>query len=237
MIAEIAPTGLRAGHEESGGFMERITLDAKPRTVIGKKVRFMRRTGVIPVNVFGHNVESQALEIAAPALERALARAGKNALITLNIVGTADSHPVLIRNYQRKPSTSALLHVDLYQVSMTEKLRTAVPLQVVGIAPGISFGGVLLKNIEHLEIECLPSDLVSAIEVDISSLAEIGQSIQVSDLKVPNGITILTHRETVIVKIMAPEKEEEVAAPEAAPAAEAAAPAEGGAPAAEKSAA
>lgn len=205
--------------------MDRITLDATPRAVVGKKVRFMRRKGIIPVNVFGHNVESKALEIQATALERALARAGKNALITLQVAGTTDSHPVLIRDYQRKPSTSELLHVDFYQVSMTEKLHTAVPLLIVGSAPGVSLGGVLLKNIDSLEIECLPSDLVPAIEVDISNLAEIGQSIQVSDLKAPNGITVLSHPDTVIVKIMAPEKEEveeEVAPAEAAPTEEAA---------------
>jgi len=200
--------------------MDRITLDAKPRAVVGKKVRFLRRNGVIPVNVFGHNVASQALEIERVALERALARAGTNALLTLSIAGTADTKPVLIRGYQRKPSTGALLHVDLYQVSMTEKLRTEVPLVLVGSAPGLTLGGVLLKNLDAVDIECLPGDLVSAIEVDISGLTEIGQAISVGDLKLGAAITVLNPRETVVVKIMAMEKEEVVEA-EAAPVAEA----------------
>jgi large subunit ribosomal protein L25 len=208
--------------------MNRITLDAKERTVVGKKVRFMRRTGVIPVNVFGHNVSSLALEIEEAALERALARAGTNALLNLSIVGGGEPHPVLIRSYQRRAVTGKLLHVDLYQVSMTEKLRTHVPVVVVGIAPGVALGGVLLKNVDALDIECLPADLVSSIEVDVSELAEVNQSILVGTLKVPQGITVLTNPETLVVKIMAPEKEEEVAATpaataEAAPAAEAAA--------------
>jgi large subunit ribosomal protein L25 len=201
--------------------METITLDAKPRTVMGKKVRFLRRNGVIPVNVFGHNITSEALEIEQAPLERALARAGTNALLTLNIAGKDEARPVLIRNYQRKPSTGALLHVDLYQVSMTETLRTEVPLVLVGSAPGVTLGGVLLKNLDALEIECLPGDLVSGVEVDISGLAEIGQAIEVGDLKLGAAITVLNPRDTVIVKIMAPEEEEEVEEAEAVPAAEA----------------
>lgn len=207
--------------------MDRITLDAKPRTVLGKKVRFMRRNGVIPVNVFGHNVSSLALEIEESALERALARAGTNALLTLAVAGNSDSKPVLIRSYQRRATTGKLLHVDLYQVSMMEKLHTHVPVVLVGTAPGVALGGVLLKNVDTLDIECLPGDLVSFVEVDISGMTDINQAILVSDLKVNKAITVLTNPETLVVKIMAPEKEEEVeveaeAAAEAEPTAEAA---------------
>jgi len=215
--------------------MHRMTLDAKPRTLLGKKVRHMRRTGIIPVNVFGHNVSSLALEVEESALERALARAGTNALITLAVAGAADTRPVLIRGYQRRPTTGKLLHVDLYQVSMTEKIHTQVPLVLVGTAAGVSLGGVLFKNLERVDIECLPSDLVSAIEVDISGLAEINQAILVRDLKVGTTISVLTNPETLVVKIMAPAKEEEEAAPAeaAVPTAEAA-PVEGEAAPAEK---
>jgi large subunit ribosomal protein L25 len=194
---------------------------------VGKKVRFMRRTGVIPVNVFGHNVSSLALEIEEAALERALARAGTNALLNLSVADGSDTRPVLIRGYQRRAVTGKLLHVDLYQVSMTEKLRTHVPVVVVGVAPAVALGGVLLKNVDTLDIECLPSDLVSSIEVDISVLTEVNQSILVGTLKVPQGITVLTNPETLVVKVMSPEKEEEVATTEeAAPAVEAEATAE-----------
>jgi large subunit ribosomal protein L25 len=195
--------------------MDRITLDANQRTVLGKKVRFMRRNGIIPINVFGHNVASAALESNEAALERALARAGTNALLTLQVAGSDEGRPVLIRGYQRRATTGKLLHVDLYQVSMTEKIRTEVPLVLVGAAPGLSMGGLLFKNLDAVEIECLPGDLVSAIEVDISGLAEINQAILASDLKVAATVTILTNPETLIVKIVAPEKEEEAEAPAA----------------------
>jgi large subunit ribosomal protein L25 len=211
--------------------MDRMTLDAQPRTVEGKKVRFMRRNGVIPANLFGHNVESKALQVDEMALERTLARAGKNALVTLNVADGTDARPVLIRSYQRKPTTGKLLHVDLYQVSMTETITTQVPLHFVGTAPGVTLGGVLLRNLDTLQIECLPGDLVSAVEVDLSNLSEIGQAIEVRDLKLSSAIKILSNPETVIAKIMAPEKEEEVAAETTT--AEAAAPAEGAAEATE----
>ena len=205
--------------------MDRISLDAAPRTITGKRVRFMRRNGTIPVNVFGHNVQSQALEVQSAAIERALARAGTNALITLNITG-GDARPVLIRGYQRRATTGQLLHVDLYQVSMTEKLRTQVPLVFVGSAPGVAIGGLLLKNLDALDIECLPGDLMSAVEVDLSGLVQIDDTILVSNLKVGPAITVLTHGETVVVKLSAPEKEEEVSAvAEAVSAEPAAAPA------------
>jgi large subunit ribosomal protein L25 len=219
--------------------MDRITLDATPRTVVGKKVRFLRRTGITPVNVFGHNVSSLALEVKEAALERALARAGTNALISLRVAGSTEPRPVLIRGHQRRATSGKLLHVDLYQVSMTETITTDVPLVLVGTAPALSLSGVLLKNLDAVEIECLPADLVSSIEVDMSGLAEIGQAVLVSDLKVSSAIKILTNPETLVVKIMAPEEEKvEEAAPaaEVAPVAEGeAAPAESEAPASEKS--
>jgi len=205
--------------------MDRITLDASPRTVVGKKVRFMRRNGIIPANVFGHNVQSQSVEISEVALERTLARAGTTSLVNLNVAGAAEPLPVLIRDYQRRATTGKLLHVDLYQVSMTEKITTQVPLRLVGTAPGLAVGGLLLQNIDFVEIECLPGDLVPAIDVDITGLAEMEQAILVRDLKVSDAITVLTDSDTLVVKIAAPEEEkaEEV---EAAPVAEEAAPAE-----------
>lgn len=204
--------------------MDRITLDASPRTVVGKNVRFLRRKGIIPANVFGHNLESRSVEIGEAALERALARAGTTALVNLNVAGASEALPVLIRGYQRRSLTGKLLHVDLYQVSMTEKITTEVPLHFVGTAPGVALGGLLLHNIESVEIECLPGDLVPSIEVDVSVLAEIDQAILVRDLKVSSAITILTDDDTLVVKMAAPEEEkaeeaEAAVAEEAAPAA------------------
>lgn len=206
--------------------MDRIALQAQPRTVLGKKVRFLRRQGVIPVNVFGHAVESEALQVDALALQKAMSRAGTTALIDLRVEGQDSARPVLIRGLQRKPSTGELLHVDLYAVSMTEKIRTQVPIVLVGKAPGLTKGGLLLQNIEHLDIECLPGDLITAADVDISGLVDIDDAVYVRDVNLGPAITVHTPADTVIVKIQQ-ERAEEVETAEA-PAAEAAA-AEGGA--------
>jgi large subunit ribosomal protein L25 len=206
--------------------MEKIELRARPRATLGKRVRFLRRKGIIPANVFGHAITSLAVELDAKAFREAFARAGRNALITLTVDGATEPRLVLIRGIQRRPTTGELLHVDLYQVSLTEKIRTSVPLVFVGSAPGVAAGGVLLESLNAVEVECLPTDLISAIEVDLSGLAEIGDAILVRDLKVQPGITILTHGDELVVKVLPPEKEEVPAAPTeeavaAAPAAEA----------------
>ncbi|MBM3133865.1 MAG: 50S ribosomal protein L25 [Chloroflexi bacterium] len=187
--------------------MEAIELQASPRTVLGKKVRHLRRRGMLPANLFGHNVASQALQVEERAFQRAFAQAGMNTLISLKMEG-AEPKMVLIRGLQRNPLRRDLLHVDFYQVAMMEKLTAQVPLVFVGEAPGVAAGGILLHNIDEVEIECLPGDLLRQIDVDISGLQEIDDAIHVKDLKVSAAIKILRDPDEVVVKILPPAKEE-----------------------------
>jgi large subunit ribosomal protein L25 len=197
--------------------MEAIELQASPRTILGKKVRHLRRQGTIPANLFGHNIASQALQVEEKAFQRAFTQAGMNTLISLKVEG-AEPRMVLIRGLQRNPLKRDLLHVDFYQVAMMEKITAQVPLVFVGEAPGVEAGGILLHNIDEVEIECLPGDLVRHIDVDISGLKEIDDTIYVKDLKVSAAIKILSDEDEVVVKILPPAKEEveEVVAEEAA---------------------
>jgi len=187
--------------------MEAIELQARPRTVLGKKVRHLRRQGMLPANLFGHNVASQALQVEERAFQRAFAQAGMNTLISLKMEG-AEPKMVLIRSLQRNPLKRDLLHVDFYQVAMMEKLTAQVPLVFVGEAAGVATGGILLHSIDEVEIECLPGDLVRQIDVDISGLQEIGDTIYVKDLQVSAAIRILRDPDEVLVKILPPAKEE-----------------------------
>jgi large subunit ribosomal protein L25 len=187
--------------------MEAIELQASPRTVLGKKVRHLRRQGMLPANLFGHNVASQALQVEERAFQRAFAQAGMNTLISLKMEG-AEPKMVLIRSLQRNPLKRDLLHVDFYQVAMMEKLTAQVPLVFVGEAAGVAAGGILLHSIDEVEIECLPGDLVRQIDVDISGLQEIGDTIYVKDLQVSAAIRILRDPDEVLVKILPPAKEE-----------------------------
>jgi len=187
--------------------MEAIELQASPRTVLGKKVRHLRRQGMLPANLFGHNLASQALQVEEKAFQRVFAQAGMNTLVSLK-VDAAEPRMVLIRGLQRNPLKRDLLHVDFYQVAMMEKLTAQVPLVFVGEAPGVAAGGILLHNIDEVEIECLPGDLVRHIDVDISGLQEIDDTIYVKNLQVSAAIRILRDPDEVVVKILPPAKEE-----------------------------
>ena len=213
--------------------MSNFELSAEPRSIVGKKVRFLRRQGIVPGNIYGH-AESTAIQIPAREVEHTIHRAGRTQLVSLAVKG-AEPTTVLVKGWQRHPYKGNLLHVDFYRVSMTQTLRMDVPIRLTGESPAVkSAGGTPFQTQATLSVECLPSDIPEAIEVDISGLEEIDASIFVRDLAAPSGVTILTDGDEMIVRIMAPTVEPEV---EEAPAAEGEPVAEGEAePAAEASA-
>lgn len=198
--------------------MRKLELDVQKRDIKGKKVRFLRRGGLIPCNVFGHGIESIPVQVDVRKLGYVLARAGGTDLISLKMSGAAAPTKVLIRDVQRNPMTGEPIHVDFYQVRMTEKLKAEVPLVFVGEAPATKLKNVsLLHAMNSLHIEALPDDLPHNIEVDISSLALPDQSLHVKDIKVSDKITILSDPEQMIIKVAEVRKAvEEVAAPAAA---------------------
>lgn len=203
-------------------------LNVSPRQVLGKKVRGLRRQGIIPANVYGRGLESRAIQAPAEDLLRLLKTVGRNDVIYLKVAGEDGPRPALVRHIQRNPITDQILHVDFYQISLTERLRLDVPLVLAGTAPAVStYGGILLQSLEHITVEGLPADIPSHIEVDVSGLEEIDAAIHVSDLRLPPNLTIITDPELVIAKVAAPavERVEEVVeavAEEAVPAEEAA---------------
>ncbi|RLC67449.1 MAG: 50S ribosomal protein L25 [Chloroflexi bacterium] len=181
--------------------MERIELKVEKRTLLGKKVKRLRRQGLIPAIIYGHETEPIPVQIEERELTRVLAQAGPNRLITLRL----DGRPrlALAREIQRDVITDKLLHVDFYTVVMTEKLSAEVPLVLVGESPAVERReGVLQHGIDTVEVECLPGDLIHSIEVDLSELKELGQAIYVKDLKVPPSVEILTDGEEMVVKVV-----------------------------------
>ena len=185
-------------------------LTAENRTVFGKKVRFLRRQGVTPANVFGHAVSSVAVQLNTRELEHVLTHVPRNSLLSLNIQGGKPT-TVLVKTVSRKPTTGELYHVDFYQVSMTEKLRADVPIALVGTAPAAEMhDATILQAMDSLHVECLPGDLPTQIQVDLSRLAEIDDSILVRDLDLPAGVTTVVGEDELVVKALAPTVEEEV---------------------------
>jgi large subunit ribosomal protein L25 len=205
--------------------MARRELSVETRQVLGKKVAQLRRTGFLPANVYGHGVESVAVQVETDSMEKTLKASSANEVIDLKIAGESQTRPVVIQRIQRHPLTSRTLHLEFYQVSLRQKMRADVPLVIVGQSHAIdTFNGVLVTAIESVQVEALPLDLPSRIEVDIRPLRELEQTLHVRDLPIPESVVILTDPDVVVVKVASPrvsvEGEE---APEAAEAEEEAA--------------
>lgn len=207
--------------------MARKELLVEPRRVTGKKVKQLRRAGVLPANVYGHGVPSLALQLGAEELERTLHATAANEVIDLKVAGERAARPVVIHHVQRHPLTSKPLHADFYQVSLREKMRADVPLVFVGHSEAVStYNGILVTGIEALHVEALPLDIPSHIDVDITPLRELDSAIHVRDLTVPPRVTVLNDPDVVVVKVAPPRLAAEEAAA-AVPAEEEAAAAEG----------
>jgi large subunit ribosomal protein L25 len=189
--------------------MEEILLDAELRGVTGKQVKRLRRDGLVPAVIYGRRTEPIALKIEQRALRDVLKKAGTNRLITLNVGGLEDSRRVLVRELQRDAISHAVVHVDLYEVVMTEKITAEVPVALIGASPPVRDGeGILFQGLDSVEIECLPGDLPPNIEIDISGLTAIDQTILVRDLKLSDAIEILSEPDEIIVRILPLEEEE-----------------------------
>jgi len=182
--------------------MQQLELRAHGRKLVGKKARFLRRQGITPVHLFGHNVESLALQCDAGQLEQLLGLAGMTKLVTLKLDGARKPRSAVVRGVQRDPLSGSLVHVDFYQVSMEQKIKVEVPIILTGDAPALKTkGNYLAHELDTLHIECLPDRIPGTVEVDVSSLSEEDQSVHVSDLALGEGITVLTDPEHVVVKV------------------------------------
>ena len=191
--------------------MERVELQSVSRTVDGKKVKKLRAEGLIPAVVFGPDTPSKMIQASERAVDKTLRQAG-SVLINLFVDQETLPRAVLAREIQRHPLTGRLQHVDFYQVRMTEKVKTSIPLQFVGQPPLVESGDVLLNpQISLLEVECLPNDLQDHIVVDVSGLITIHDSILVGDLVLPPGITALNKPDDVVVSLQHVRIVEEVA--------------------------
>ncbi len=192
--------------------MEEIVIKATRRTVIGKQVRAIRREGKLPAILYGHYIEPISMEMDLKDTTRKLMGLAPSALVTLDVDGT--QHKTLVREKQRNKISGVLLHVDFLAVSMTEKLRAGVYIEITGVSPAIKdFDGVLVTGMDEVEVECLPQDLPERIVVDISSLLKIGDGIYVRDLVVPEGVKVLDEPATMVALVTAQAAVEEEVAP------------------------
>jgi large subunit ribosomal protein L25 len=167
----------------------------------------------IPAALYGNKVESQMLKVKKVSFEKIYTAAGESNLIDLDFgQGTVK---VLVKDFQRDVLKHTFSHVDFYQVNMKEKINTEIPLHFIGDSKAIKeLGGMLMKEINELEIECLPSDLIDHIEVDISKLNTFDDVIKIKDLVIPKSFRLIHNNlEDVVVMVVEPKIEVEVAKP------------------------
>ena len=207
--------------------MADVQIAVESRMVTGKKVKSLRRQGIIPAHLYGRGIDSLTLQAPVTAVGTLLRTAERNQIIGLQIDGEPQARAVMLRGVQRNPVTDELVHIDFFQISLTDKLRADVPLHFVGEAPAVQvFAGILLHAVDHVTVEALPTDLPGHLDVDVSGLETLEAALYVRDIALPPNVEMLSDPDQVIAKVSPPRvaEVEEVAA---VPAEGVAAPAEG----------
>ena len=189
---------------------EEIILKAQTREKIGHPVKQERREGLVPGVLYGAGTENKNISVAITDFTKIHEKAGESTLVDL-IIDQNKPVKVLIQEVQLDPVNDRIKHVDFRKVDMTKKVHTEIELKFVGESPAVKeLGGILVKNMSKVEVKCLPQDLVSEIEVDISSLEQFGNSLRVADLKIPTGIEFVTKSDSSVVIVTEPRSEEEL---------------------------
>ena len=194
--------------------MDKTVLKATRRTVTGKQVGALRRQGQLPAVIYGHHLEPIPLSLDAHDAGLTLSRISSSHLVSIELEGK--EIPALVREKQRNYIKGTLTHVDFLAVSLTEKLRASVGIELVGLSLAVKdFDAILVTGLTQLEVECLPGDLPEKVVVDISALQKIGDAVHVSDVTLAAEVLVLNSAEEMIVIATAPRVEviEEVAAP------------------------
>lgn len=206
--------------------MSTLQLEAQPRELVGRKVKQIRRQGLVPVIVYGNIDQPLNLQIPERTLERTLQAGGNSQLIQLGVEG-GETHNVLMRDLQRHPVRRSLLHVDFYAINMRDKQQLSVPVVSVNNPTTLVGGMMVLQTMDNVEIEALPGDIPASIEVDITDL-DLDKPITVADLPALNGVDYLSSAEEPIFTMAASRITEEALAAEDAAIGEASAAADGG---------
>jgi len=192
-------------------------LKASTRELLGKRARRLHGQGKLAAVVYGHNTTPTPLELDRLEFQKVFVKSGRTHLVDLVVDGKTEK--VLVREIQTHPRRLGPIHVDFYQVNLEEKITVEVPVHLVGESAAVKRGDAdVLQPIHALRVECLPSDIPAAFEVDLTPLEEIESEFRVADLNVPKGVTVLLEPEELIVKIVHKREmkvEEEVPAAEA----------------------
>ena len=193
--------------------MEKQEIKASHRSVTGKQVGVLRRQGKLPGVIYGRHLQPTPILMDLKEASHVLSSITGSSLLTIDLEGK--KHSVLVREKQRDFIRNILTHVDFQAVSLTEKIRTRVGIELSGVSPAVKdFNGYVISNLTELEVECFPQDLPERVIVDISPLQKIGDVILVNSVFISDKVAILTNPDdTIVVVTTTKEEVEEVAAP------------------------
>jgi large subunit ribosomal protein L25 len=189
--------------------MTKLNLSATPRTVKGRKVKGLRAQGIIPANVFGSGISSKDLQINYKEFYSVFSQAGESSLIYLSLSEESSARPVLVSEVTKDPLTGQIIHVSFHQVDLKSKITAPVKLEFTGESPAIRDSlGVLVAQLDELEIEGLPTDMPDRLELDITPLAAVEDALFAKDVHLSSKLSLKTDPDALIVKIAPPTKEE-----------------------------
>ena len=181
---------------------ESIRLELEPRTVLGKKVKQLRRAGTVPVHLYGPGTEPRSLQCEQRQLLRALADAGSTNPVSLTVQGEAGERLAFTREIQWGPVRGELLHVDFLAVSLTQLVAAQVPVNLEGESPGArETGGFVAQTLYFLDVEALPLEIPNEVVIDLSVLVDANSVVRAGDIALPDNVTLLTDPEAMLARV------------------------------------
>jgi len=190
---------------------QKLLLTSSKRKIIGRKVKSIRKEGLVPANVFGKKIKSLAVSVKSQDFRKIFSKAGATGIIYLDISEEKEPKPVLVSAIQKHPLKGTLLHIDFRQVDLTEKVKAEVPIRITGESPAVKDkNGVLVSVLSQVMVEALPADLPEFLEISIQGLTEIGQSVHVKDIKIDKTKVKVEAEEDETVAIVQEPRAEEV---------------------------
>lgn len=181
------------------------TYRVETRFVLGKKVKRLRLDGLLPANIYGPGIPSLAVQLPSRDAREMLIAHGTNTLIQLQVDDEQESRPVMVRAAPRDPVSGVLQHLDFHQVDLTQSTRATVPIVITGEAPAVNtLAGILLQGADRIQVEALPSDVPTQIEISVDGLDELDQQITVADISVPEGVTLLSDPSVMLARVSRP---------------------------------
>lgn len=193
--------------------MNKHTLKAEKRKILGQKVKTLRKEGVLPANIYGKKVKSLAIQVSMVEFQKIYKEVGETGIV--EIIVNSSKRPVLVNNVQMHPVTDVPIHIDFLQIDLKEKVTADVPVDLIGESPAEKSGlGTVVQQINEIEVEALPTDLPEKFEIDLSKLTKVDMAVLVKDLEVDKKkVEIKSDIEQIIVKVEPLRKEEEVIVP------------------------